>query len=167
MLFRSTQEVTFTYKTVETTTPEAYESEPATVTITVTGTNDQPVVEDIDVNNPNAGEQTWLIGAATSSQGEDGGEDGYYDIEGASLEDINALFSVGEDSVVVDDLDPVGGEDYKPTDGAAMKFTMDVEAGETVTFNWTFNDAEGYDEVQDEEDDEEYKIGRASCRERV
>jgi len=45
-----TRDVTFTYKTVETYTPEGFESEVATVTITVAGTNDQPEIEDINVN---------------------------------------------------------------------------------------------------------------------
>ena len=137
-----TRDVTFTYKTVEATTPEGYESEPATVTITVSGTNDQPVVTDINANG-----NTWLIGASTIEQGE--GETGYYDTTGASEEEINALFNVGEGSVTVSDLFDSEDDDINPTDGAAMKLTISVNAGEAVTFNWIFNDAEGYNGAPD------------------
>ncbi|QOY55683.1 cadherin-like domain-containing protein [Candidatus Sulfurimonas marisnigri] len=147
-----TRDVTFTYKTVETNTPEGYESELATVTITVTGTNDQPEITNIYAN----GEETWLIGASTIQSDNDSGEaGGYYDIDGASVEAINTLFYVGEGSVELSDIPNPVGDEYDPTDGAAMKFTMNVDAGETVTFNWTFNDAEGYD--SNYEDDEGYR----------
>ncbi|EDZ61126.1 vcbs repeat domain protein, partial [Sulfurimonas gotlandica] len=149
-----TATLTFTYTATDDNplTNQPNLSDPGTYTIVVTGTNDQPVITDI---NHNGGEDTisWLIGASTQPQnGEDSGpgeDGGYYDIDGASEEDINALFSIGEGSVVVRDLDPASGEDYNPTDGAALKITMNVEAGETVIFNWTFNDAEGYNMPDD------------------
>lgn len=150
-----TATLTFTYTATDDNVLEIHpnESDPGTVTIVITGTNDQPVITDINLNG---GESTdsWLIGASTtpndSSNDSGPGEDnGYYDIDGASEELINALFYTGEDSVVVRDLDPASGEDYNPTDGAALKLTMNVSAGETVTFNWLFNDAEGYNSGDD------------------
>ncbi|NOR58393.1 MAG: hypothetical protein GQ474_07710, partial [Sulfurimonas sp.] len=160
-----TATLTFTYTATDDNvlTNQPNLSDPGTFTIVVTGTNDQTEVTDI-VAGTAPDSFSWLIGASSEPSGEDsggkdsggkdsGGKDSgepipqgadYSDIEGASKEDINALFNVGEDSVEVDDLDPPSGEDYNPTDGAALKITMDVEAGETVTFNWTFNDAEGY-----------------------
>ncbi|WP_373002074.1 VCBS domain-containing protein [Sulfurimonas sp.] len=154
-----TATLTFTYTATDDNplTIQPNESDPGTYTIVVTGTNDQPVITDIN-HNGEAENPSWLIGASSEPSGEDsGGKDSgepepgadYSDIDGASKEDINALFYVGEGSVEVDDLDPPSGEDYNPTDGAALKITMDVEAGETVTFNWTFNDAEGYNTDED------------------
>jgi len=55
-----TATVTFTYKTVETDGP--YESEVATVAITVTGTNDRPVVTDIDNGTYESYDSTDVLG---------------------------------------------------------------------------------------------------------
>jgi len=151
-----TTQVSFTYQASEVpgsppTNAGPFDSNIGTMTITVTGTNDQPVVSDINANNDSG--ISWLLGASTNDEYDEGeGEGGYYDTNGAPESEINALFNVGEGSVQVGDLfDPEG--DVHPTDGAAMKFTVNVDAGETVTFNWSFNDAEGYDES----DDAEYK----------
>jgi len=148
LAFGETREVTFTYQTTEVGPPLSepsdagpFTSETATVTITVTGTNDQPVVSDIDANGSNS-LNSWLLGASTESV-ENG--DFLFDTNGASEDSINALFNVGEESVEVGDLFVEGDQNNNPTDGAALKVTVDVQAGETVMFNWTFNDAEGYD----------------------
>jgi len=151
-----TATLTFTYTATDDNILEVNpnESEPATVTIVVTGTNDQPEITNIVAGTQWDTTSSWLIGASTTSNDSSGsgpGEDSdYYDIDGAPEEAINALFNVGDGSVEVRDLDPTSGEDYNPTDGAALKITMNVDAGETVTFNWLFNDAEGYGTNEDD-----------------
>lgn len=64
-----TREVTFTYRTVEVGPPLSepsdagpFESEVATVTITVTGTNDQPVVTNINANGTTGGSGDYTSG---------------------------------------------------------------------------------------------------------
>jgi len=87
-------------------------STPATVTLTITGTNDQPVVSNVDANTN-----------ATS----------LYDLvaSGASLETIQNLADAG-----------ISNSGSTPTDGSAVQFTMTTNANETVSFNWNFTDAE-------------------------
>jgi VCBS repeat-containing protein len=131
--------VTFTYKAVEADTQQKLESTPdSTVTITITGTNDQPVVEDVVVN----GNETWLLGATTTPS-EPSEFNKYYEVKAsqtASVEEVNAFIESANDSVTIADL----GANYNPTDGSAIKFSIQGVVGETVSFIWVFNDSEGY-----------------------
>jgi VCBS repeat-containing protein len=112
---------------------------PATVSLEITGTNDIPVVEDINLNGELSA--SWLINASTTPQeipqGEEGPSLSSYDINGTSIENINALFYNGPGSVTLADL-----SDVNPYDGSAIKYSFNVNAGETITFSWIFNDAE-------------------------
>ena len=112
---------------------------PATVSLEITGTNDIPVVEDINLNGELSA--SWLINASTTPQeipqGEEGPSLSSYDINGTSIENINALFYNGPGSVTLADL-----PDVNPYDGSAIKYSFNVNAGETITFSWIFNDAE-------------------------
>ena len=70
--------VTFAYTATDDSGTDNAVSEPKTVTLTVTGTNDQPVVEDIDINNiereiitvPAGDEATLVEGRHTTVNGE-------------------------------------------------------------------------------------------------
>jgi hypothetical protein len=118
----------------------------------VLSANNQPVVTDIDANsNVNLNDNpTWLLGASTMPMYWDDidgkyGINPYYDVDGASDGDINDLIYIDDDSVDISDL----FSDNYPEDGSAIKFTIEGETGDVVTFNWTFNDVEGevYEEV--------------------
>ncbi|MCW8895093.1 VCBS domain-containing protein [Sulfurimonas sp.] len=91
---------------------ESDTSEPATITFTITGTNDQPIVSDINAN----GEEVSLWSLVAS---------------GATLATIEALAEMG-----------ISNTGSSPTDGSAIKFTLTSAANETVSFNWDFFDAE-------------------------
>ena len=92
--------VTFTYKAVEVDTPEAYESTPdSTVTITIVGENDRPVVENVNIptDNENAdivsyGEthieytETGIIGTGTVRLLQEGSVN-YYDESEEGMEE--------------------------------------------------------------------------------
>ncbi|RXJ69794.1 hypothetical protein CRV08_03550 [Halarcobacter ebronensis] len=124
-------------------------SEPATVTVTINGTNDIPVVEDINLNN-NDTELSWSINGRSESQGYgDYGED----TKGATIDEINALLSSITVESIIEELNENGANidlysdygnygDYD-VDGSALEVTLNVQAGETVTFDWIFNDLEG------------------------
>ncbi len=83
-------------------------SEPATVSFAVTGTNDIPVVEAINVNGPDL----WSLVA-----------------EGATLSTVESLAEMG-----------ISNDGSIPQDGSAIKFTIQTEANEQVSFNWDFLD---------------------------
>jgi len=83
-------------------------SVPATVSFAVTGTNDIPVVEAINVNGPDL----WSLVA-----------------EGATLSTVESLAEMG-----------ISNDGSFPTDGSAIKFTIQTEANEQVSFNWDFLD---------------------------
>ncbi len=112
---------------------------PATVSLEITGTNDIPVVEDINLNGELSA--SWLINASTTPQEIPQGEEDPIslsnEITGTSIENINALFYNGPGSVTLADL-----PDVNPYDGSAIKYSFNVNAGETITFSWIFNDAE-------------------------
>ncbi|MDD2385047.1 MAG: retention module-containing protein [Sulfurospirillaceae bacterium] len=118
-----TQVVTFTYDIIDDSGAANAISNRATVSITITGTNDQPVVSDINISGT---QSSWLLVA--------GGDSG----DSSSLKDINTF--VGGDTVVQDLFTANDGN--HPTDGTALKLSVSTEAGEAVSFNWTFYDAE-------------------------
>jgi len=102
----------------------------ATLTLTVTGTNDAPIISDVYTD---AGTHSWLLGASSTPTFEDYIEgpslesdefynDRFYDVsedQSASIEEINNLFNTGDDSVTVSDLGV-----NNPEDGAAVKITL-------------------------------------------
>ncbi|MDD3463221.1 MAG: Ig-like domain-containing protein, partial [Sulfurospirillaceae bacterium] len=87
-------------------------SAPKTVTLTITGTNDQPVISDIDANTQTL--SWWNLVAS-----------------GASSQTIQQLSEMS-----------ISNSGSSPTDGSAVKFTVATHANETVSFNWDFFDAE-------------------------
>ncbi|MBN2965126.1 tandem-95 repeat protein [Sulfurospirillum sp. T05] len=119
-------------------------SQTATFTLTITGTNDQPVVSDV---NANGGTFSWLIGGiGNEDQGENEGQGDYPSLlavqSNVDLETLNAFISTGEGSTTIQEYF-TQEQGYDPYDGSALKLTLGVSAGETVVFNWTFFDAEG------------------------
>ncbi|AOO64823.1 beta strand repeat-containing protein [Sulfurospirillum halorespirans] len=113
-------------------------SAPAAVTLTITGTNDQPVVSDVTVGSDES-VTSWLLGTSVNSNNDD--ESKMSSTDGVDLATINAFISP-EGLVEIGNLF-TEGDGTNPTDGSAIKFTVNTIAGETVTFNWIFNDEEG------------------------
>jgi len=111
-------------------------SAPATVTIVITGTNDQPVVSDVTIGSDEV--TSWLLGTSVNSNDD---ENEISSTDGIDLAAINAFISP-EGLVEIGNLF-TEGDGNNPQDGSAIKFTVNTIAGETVTFNWTFNDEEG------------------------
>ncbi len=83
-------------------------STPATVSFTVTGTNDIPVVEAINLNDSTV----WNLVTG-----------------GASLSTIESLAEMG-----------ISNDSSIPTDGSAIKFTIQTGENENVSFYWDFLD---------------------------
>jgi VCBS repeat-containing protein len=106
----------------------------ATLNITLNGTNDQPSVEALN-------DSGWLLRVGNDDEEENGDDFITPQISAftssVDLAQINEFIS---GSVEVQDvLDP----SEEPTNGSALKLFLDVSTGETVSFNWTFFDAEG------------------------
>jgi VCBS repeat-containing protein len=108
--------VTFDYVATDSSSSqlngESNVSEPKTVTLTITGTNDQPVVSDMNVNA--SGTPSWDLVA----EGADGGS-------------VQEFVGSG-----------ISNDGSEPSEGSAIKFTFTTGADELVSFSWDFHDME-------------------------
>ena len=131
-------------------------SNSATLTLTVTGTNDQPTLSDININNFM---QSWIINSYEDANDIEEDND-TNDTNGASVEEIEALYNINDSDVsvysLVNELNENGADinigeegDGGEVDGSALKITLNTDAGETVSFNWNFIDAEDDSEYND------------------
>ncbi|MDD3462782.1 MAG: retention module-containing protein, partial [Sulfurospirillaceae bacterium] len=90
------QVVTFTYDIKDDSGADNSISNRATISITITGTNDRPVVEDININGENS-EVSGVVGYYDMSQGQ-GAYSQVAGIERAGLEDVQ-LFTLSADEL--------------------------------------------------------------------
>ena len=121
-------------------------SDTATLTLNITGTNDQPSISDVNLDTTSTTSTLfWKINASSEVTDDLDGAD----TDGATVLEIESLYNINDSDVsvysLIDELNEDGADiniDSDEVDGSALKITLTSEAGETVTFNWNFIDSE-------------------------
>ncbi|NNC98270.1 MAG: tandem-95 repeat protein, partial [Gammaproteobacteria bacterium] len=128
-------------------------SDTQTVTVTVTGTNDVPVIVEAESDLSGDVTQVPLADAASSSAFTAVGEvigvnelNGILPTEGSSMALLNAQGATdaeieAELGLAPGTLDVHAGQDV--VDGSGITTAVTLTAGQVVTFDWNFQDAEG------------------------